>query len=249
MEKEQAARMFEEAMSLYDQERYEEALDILDQLDMAFPGNKDVLYQKAMCLASMGRHDEAMNLSMQLKGQFQDNRIEEMQKWIEQQVNLSMKGSIESGGGEEDISKDITQRDPGTEEQPDQPGGAWPPGYREDHLTKLVMRANISFICSVAAVIMGLLAFGMIMAFAEKPEAPPIIDVSILGLFVLSGVLCILGIIFGILGMGRANNKNRWKAIAGLILGILWLASLMCCFFLIFIVAIAGLPVASDASS
>lgn len=59
MDAQQATRGFKQAEALYANGRHEEALQILQKLDQAFPNNKNILYPKALCLAALNRHDEA----------------------------------------------------------------------------------------------------------------------------------------------------------------------------------------------
>ncbi|HUW62333.1 MAG TPA: CDC27 family protein [Candidatus Bathyarchaeia archaeon] len=59
MDAQEATRTFKQAEALYANRRYEEALKLLENLDLNFPNTKNILYPKALCLAALGRKDEA----------------------------------------------------------------------------------------------------------------------------------------------------------------------------------------------
>lgn len=61
-----ARRRFREADQLYRLRRYAEALEILDQLDAAFPNTRNVMLPRARCLRHLGLATEALRLCDQL---------------------------------------------------------------------------------------------------------------------------------------------------------------------------------------
>ena len=71
----------------------------------------------------------------------------------------------------------------------------------------------------------------------QEAEANVLMVFIVIALFIISFILCVLAIIFGIMGMKKHNTVNRWKAIVGLIMGILAVCSIACCFVLVFLVA------------
>lgn len=52
-------RTFQEAQELYRQERWAEALVVLDDLSLSYKSDKDIMLNRAMCLARIGKEEEA----------------------------------------------------------------------------------------------------------------------------------------------------------------------------------------------
>jgi len=123
--------------------------------------------------------------------------------------------------------------------QKDQPVTPFHPGATPD-IEKLEKRANISFITALLGWLCGLVILAMGSLINPQNESvEPILGLIVLLLFGLAIILCIVSVVFGILGMKRANTKNRWKAIAGIIIGGLGLASMVCCFLFVMTVVVA----------
>lgn len=66
MDQQQAQQKFQQADTLYREKRFDEALVVLNELDLSFPNNENVLYPKALSLASLRRNDEAIEICDQL---------------------------------------------------------------------------------------------------------------------------------------------------------------------------------------
>ena len=83
MEKSEAEELFHEADRLYREERYEQALAIIDRLNVAFPDKHRLLYPKARCLAHLGRIEEATEICEHLLEDFHDDRAVELREQLE----------------------------------------------------------------------------------------------------------------------------------------------------------------------
>ena len=59
----EASEKFALAKELFTKKRFEDTLDILNELEAAFPNTKNIMFPKALCLAKLGRFDEAHELS------------------------------------------------------------------------------------------------------------------------------------------------------------------------------------------
>lgn len=65
-DRKEAERLFSEADKLYRQQRYADALEILDRLDRDFPNQHRVLFPRARCLARLGQFNDALTLCQSL---------------------------------------------------------------------------------------------------------------------------------------------------------------------------------------
>jgi hypothetical protein len=102
---------------------------------------------------------------------------------------------------------------------------------------KMARNANISFWIAIIGWFCGTLVFGISAVIgAEGNEPGTAIYILALGLMGLSFILFIGSVIFGIMGVKADNTINRWKAIAGLVMGILGVGSMGCCIFLVIVV-------------
>ncbi len=72
-------RKYDEAVVMYRQGNAAEALDMLDELDRAFPNAQKVTYMRVACLAALGRIDEAFELAVYLSDVLEDPRGQELQ--------------------------------------------------------------------------------------------------------------------------------------------------------------------------
>ena len=68
-------KKYQQAAALFQQEKYAQALVLLEHLDRSLP-HKDrrVVYARARCLAELGRTDEALGLCKELSARFKDPR-------------------------------------------------------------------------------------------------------------------------------------------------------------------------------
>ena len=65
MDKREARKKFEQSKTLFAQNRYPEAMIVLDELNAAYPNEKHIMYARAMCLAELQRPLEAIQLCEQ----------------------------------------------------------------------------------------------------------------------------------------------------------------------------------------
>lgn len=82
MDAQESKQKFQQADQLYRAGRYQEALDLLDELNRAYPNAKNVLYPAALCLKKLGRDREALPICEQLIARFQDPRAQELKAKI-----------------------------------------------------------------------------------------------------------------------------------------------------------------------
>lgn len=87
----EATSQFKDADDLYREGRFADALRLLDLLDKAFPGNKNIMFPRARCLAKLARNDEALVLCNQLADLYNHGKARELRARIM---------GRESGGGE-----------------------------------------------------------------------------------------------------------------------------------------------------
>lgn len=78
----EANLLWQQAVTMYREKKYSDALSILENLEKLSPQDKNILFQKALCLAALRRFDETQALCLKLKGQFTDARVEELEQWI-----------------------------------------------------------------------------------------------------------------------------------------------------------------------
>jgi tetratricopeptide (TPR) repeat protein len=73
-----AARDFQEAEALCNEQRYAEALEILDDLDAAYPNAPNIMYLRAVCLGFGGDPKRAKAICRRLLREFTDMRAIEL---------------------------------------------------------------------------------------------------------------------------------------------------------------------------
>lgn len=92
MDAREGQKKFRRSDRLYREGRYQEALDLLGELNQAYPNAKNVMYPAAMCLEKLGRPDEALPYCEELIRQYQDPRAEKLKARIEQERNAAGTG-------------------------------------------------------------------------------------------------------------------------------------------------------------
>ena len=83
MNRDEAKRRFDQADVLYRQERYGEALEILDALDREFPDTRHVMYPRAMCLGKLKRLAEAVGVCDRIVERFGYAPARELRKALQ----------------------------------------------------------------------------------------------------------------------------------------------------------------------
>jgi tetratricopeptide (TPR) repeat protein len=76
VDKSEAKKIFLDANALYDRGQFDEALRLLQRLNLEFPRQKHILFAAARCLEEMGRAQECIALCEQLITLFDDERAE-----------------------------------------------------------------------------------------------------------------------------------------------------------------------------
>ena len=82
MDSDDPKQRFQAADALYKQQRYQDALRILDELDMKFPNTRNIMYPRALCLHALGRSDEALNICEFMLVLFNDTSSQELKARI-----------------------------------------------------------------------------------------------------------------------------------------------------------------------
>lgn len=82
MDRGQAQALFQKADDFYRSERYEEALNVLNKLDDAFPDRRNILFPRARCLRRLKRPQEAMAICDRLIERFGDKRATKLKTAI-----------------------------------------------------------------------------------------------------------------------------------------------------------------------
>jgi hypothetical protein len=78
--------LFKQALDLYKVRNYDDSLEILDSLEEIYSDNCDVIFQKALCYAAKRRFMEAKECCGQIKESFDDNRVSELEEWMQLQL-------------------------------------------------------------------------------------------------------------------------------------------------------------------
>ncbi|GMV94233.1 MAG: hypothetical protein AMXMBFR82_40110 [Candidatus Hydrogenedentota bacterium] len=82
MDKGQAQSQFQKADDLYRSGRYEEALNVLNRLEAAFPEKKNIMFPRARCLRRLKRPQEAMEVCDRLIELYGDERAAKLKNSI-----------------------------------------------------------------------------------------------------------------------------------------------------------------------
>ncbi len=244
--------MFQQADLLYRQQRFEECLIIIEQLEIQSPGNRDILYLKALSLAALGRFRESCDLCSALRGQFQDNRMEQLEIWIRQRSSIPpsppsppmetvytspIEGVAQAPGASG--TPGISSRPLGIPSENRYYGLSQGPfgnqSLQPETPASAVTCARISLYAAILALILGFIAFVLMPApqpsgdgFQSAPEAWMLLIPA------MSIISSIAAVAVGFFGVGKNNRINRGQAIAGIILGFLGIGLMTCCFLVMF---------------
>ena len=158
MDGREATEKFKLAKQLYAGKRHSEALRVLDELDAAYPNQKNVLYAKALCLSALNRSDEAHSLCMQIIAVFDDPKAKQLKQKLEPR---------ESGTALDDLRQDLLG---------DMGSSAAPPPVAADEKSPILRYTLIGFGSAFGALL--LLTLGMLVVakvqdkFAEVSQLP-----------------------------------------------------------------------------
>jgi hypothetical protein len=83
LDRQEAKQKFQQADAYYRSKEHAKALEILEELDGAFPATRNILYPKIRCLAALGRMEEAMQACGSLEVLCQDPRAEQLRAQIQ----------------------------------------------------------------------------------------------------------------------------------------------------------------------
>lgn len=79
-----ASRKFQESKTFFASGDFQHSLWLLDEVDLAFPNQKNILYARGMCLKNLGRRDEAIAACENVLARFDDAKtkalLEELQR-------------------------------------------------------------------------------------------------------------------------------------------------------------------------
>ncbi len=82
MTNEEAKALYDRAQTLFGENQYAQALEILDQLDQERPNSRHVNYQRALCLAELGRDEEADQCALRLDGKIEAAAMDKLRAAI-----------------------------------------------------------------------------------------------------------------------------------------------------------------------
>jgi tetratricopeptide (TPR) repeat protein len=83
VDSEQAQQKFKQADMLFKQGQFDQALDILSELNQAFPNTKNIMYPAALCMEKLGRIEEAKHLCHSMIRQFDSEKARELLNQLE----------------------------------------------------------------------------------------------------------------------------------------------------------------------
>lgn len=83
MTSDQSSALFREASQYFQNNQFNEALQRLNQLNKAFPGNQKILYPLAQCMANTNRPDDARKICNFLIQQFDDPNAKQLLEKID----------------------------------------------------------------------------------------------------------------------------------------------------------------------
>jgi len=89
-----ASKKFQESKVLFASGNFQQSLGMLDEVDRAFPHQKNIVYAKAMCLKNLGRREEAIAACQSVLSRFDDTKTKALLKELEREdlsagLNLS----------------------------------------------------------------------------------------------------------------------------------------------------------------
>lgn len=82
MQKSEAKVKFEQADILYREQKYEEALFVLAELDTTFPRQQNIMYPRARCLVKLGRDKDALAVLDEIIDNFKYDKARELRSLI-----------------------------------------------------------------------------------------------------------------------------------------------------------------------
>lgn len=92
MDAAESNRIYQQADQLFKAGRFEDALSLLDQLNRAFPGTREILYPTALCLERLGRNRDGIQLCNQLIAKYQDGNALALRERLERAAGQSAPG-------------------------------------------------------------------------------------------------------------------------------------------------------------
>lgn len=110
MNEQEARAKFQQADALYRAGQFAQALAVLEELDGAFPNNKNVLFPAALCLEKLGGFDRAELICDALEQQ-KDPRAEQLRTQI-QQARIAQGEDLISLSGLADLFEPVSKRIP-----------------------------------------------------------------------------------------------------------------------------------------
>jgi tetratricopeptide (TPR) repeat protein len=149
VDKGQAQAQFQKADDFYRQKRYEEALNVLNRLDAAFPDKRNIMLPRARCLRHLKRPQEAMAICDRLIERYGDERAAKLKTAIASAETASHR---ESSAG----FAPLTLEDLGITLHPDESS---PP--------KQQPRGGLRTIIIMALVILALAVVGLVVVLAR----------------------------------------------------------------------------------
>ncbi len=78
MTNDEAKALYDRAQTLFGENQFARALDLLDQIDQERPNSRHVTYQRALCLAELGRLEDAEECAARLDGKIETAAMERL---------------------------------------------------------------------------------------------------------------------------------------------------------------------------
>ena len=75
MTNEEAKQAYTQAIQLFDEKKYEEALALLDAIDAERPNSRHIIYHRALCLMHLGHVNEAELCYRKLEGRMEPQKL------------------------------------------------------------------------------------------------------------------------------------------------------------------------------
>lgn len=97
MDEPEAKKRYEQAKRLYQAKRPAEALAILDEVDKAFPRDKNIMFARALALTDLGQRNAALELCEYLVAVYADPRGERLKAQLCPQPASA--DQVQRGGG------------------------------------------------------------------------------------------------------------------------------------------------------
>jgi len=169
MTSQEAAQKFQQSKTLFAQKRYPEAMIMLDEINAAFPDQKDVLYGRAMCLAELQRPLEAIRICEQAVAMHNDQKSQALLNRLRREHGAIQEGPTDLASL---MGHDAT-RQSGAAAAPSAPSPA--PDFAEMPRRSSNKRFYVTLACVVGVLLILLIGFtfviGKVKTGMNRPDS------------------------------------------------------------------------------